>query len=106
MGHLVRGIKVDDALPLKNLQWVLTQIAPEGKVVPGHGPVTDRMALERYVEMIEASLRIVRGRIAQGWSLAQIQKAGLPSEWESYGHGYRTTEQWLEGVYGELQGTP
>ena len=39
---------------------VLSQLGPNAVVIPGHGAVADRAALEDYVTMLET----VRGRVA------------------------------------------
>jgi cyclase len=78
----------------------LLALAPAGaRVVPGHGPLSDRREFQHYYEMIVASIAVVRSEVDKGWSLEQIKKQGLPEKWESFSHGYRTTDQWLESIY-------
>ena len=53
-------------------QKTLDEIGPDGIIIPGHGPVTDSAALERYIFM----LRSVRDRVAkmidEGKSLDEV----------------------------------
>lgn len=82
---------------------VWKQAPPGAKIVPGHGPLSNRAELRRYIDMIRASIRVVRAGIRRGRSLPEIQKAGLPAEWEPFSHGYVTTDRWLAMVYKALK---
>jgi glyoxylase-like metal-dependent hydrolase (beta-lactamase superfamily II) len=87
---------------VKNLQWILTQIDDDTKIVPGHGPLSTKTELKKYVEMILASINAVRAEIKAGLTLDQIQQRGLDKKWEPYSHGYRNTNQWLSSIYNSL----
>lgn len=88
---------------IKNLELILAQIPSDTKIVPGHGNLSNRTELSDYTKMIKASLRTVRAGIKSGRSLEEIQKAGLPSNWDSYSGGYLTTDRWLALVYQALK---
>ncbi len=88
---------------VRNVGLVLKQTPATAQVVPGHGPVTGRAALETYYEMIKASIETVKAGLRKGSSLEQIQKAGLDKEWESFGHGYITTDRWIQEIYYSLK---
>ena len=49
---------------LKNIEYVLKEIPKDAKVVPGHGPLSDKAALEKYRLMIIASIRTGRPRLS------------------------------------------
>jgi glyoxylase-like metal-dependent hydrolase (beta-lactamase superfamily II) len=87
---------------LHDIDWVLKEAPPDAKIIPGHGPLSTRAELARTREMILASIATVKRGIEKGLSLPQIQKAGLPSAFEPFSHGYRTTDQWLEEVFKSL----
>ena len=91
---------------VRNVESIIKRIPKDAQVVPGHGPLSNRSELEAYHRMIVASIAVVRAGIKEGLTLDQIQKAGLPKEWEPYSHGYRTTEQWLSSIYESLQSKP
>lgn len=88
---------------LQNVSLVLSTIDDEYKIVPGHGPMTSKIELQKYHDMIRASIDIVRLGLRQRLSLEQIQKRGLPPQWESFSHGYLGTDSWLALVYAELK---
>ena len=72
----------------------------------GHGPLSDVNGLKTFSRMLEASLDTVRAGIAAHKSLADIQKAGLPAEWKSWGTGFVKTDFWLETVFKSLSAPP
>lgn len=87
---------------VEHLDWVLKQLPDDALIVPGHGPLATKADLARYHRMIVASIEIVRAGIAAGKPLAQLQADGLPAEWESFSHGYRTTAQWIAAIHQQL----
>ncbi len=86
----------------QNIRKVLDQTPENSKIVPGHGPLSGKGELEKYHRMILASIAIVRKELKTGRSLEQIQKQGLPQEWETYSHGYLSTDKWLALLYHDL----
>ena len=88
---------------VKNIEKILREIPDDCKVVPGHGPLSNKAELTKYYQMIIASITTVRKGIRAGHTLEQIQKIGLPPQWESFGHGYSTTDRWIELLYKNLK---
>lgn len=88
---------------LQNIQFVLDHISNDTQIVPGHGPLSTKKDLEKYYKMILASQKIVKESINKGFSLEQTQKQGLPKEWESFSHGYLTTDKWIALLYRALK---
>lgn len=88
---------------LKATEFLLTATKPDGKIVPGHGPVTGRSELQAYATMLQVSLSTVRRGVRRNLSLAQIQKAGLPVSCEPFSHGFLTTDQWIAALYKSLR---
>lgn len=85
-----------------NIELILEQTPRDAKIVPGHGPLSTRTALEEYHRMIVASIATVESGIKKGQTLEQIQKAGLAPEWEPFSHGYLGTDWWLGLIYKSL----
>lgn len=84
---------------VKNIEMVLKQIPEDAKIVPGHGPLTSKSELAKYHQMIVASINTVRKGMRAGRTLKQIQMVGLPKEWESFSHGYLSTDRWIALLY-------
>lgn len=54
---------------------VLAEIDAETRVIPGHGPVTDRKALMDYIDMLKAVRRSILGLMEQGADLQAVVAA-------------------------------
>ena len=87
---------------VKNLKLILNQISSETQIVPGHGPLSNKAELQKYYEMILDSIKTVRQGIKKGLILKQIQNKGINKKWESFSHGYLTTEKWIALIYSDL----
>ena len=70
--------------------------------LPGHGPTTDAAGLQRYHRMLVECIDAVRKQIAAGKSLEEIQSAGVPKQWESWGHGFIKTDRWIATIHESL----
>lgn len=88
---------------VKNIEKVLKEIPEDSKIVPGHGPLSSKSELAKYHQMIVASINTVRKGVRAGRTLEQIQKAGLASEWESFSHGYLSTDKWIALLYKNIK---
>ncbi len=88
---------------IKNTEEIWRLISADTKVVPGHGPLSSKAELRRYIDMIRASVDTVKNGIRKGRTLEEIQKSGLPAEWKSFSGGYLTTDRWLALVYKALK---
>lgn len=87
---------------IRNLKTVLRRLPAGAKIIPGHGPLSTKSELERYLRMIVASREAVQKAMAAGKSLQRIQTAGLGSDIEAFGHGYVSTARWIEVLYRDL----
>jgi glyoxylase-like metal-dependent hydrolase (beta-lactamase superfamily II) len=86
-----------------NVAEVLERIPADARVIPGHGPLADVESLRRYHDTLTETIEIVRRRRAEGKSLEEIQEAGLPARFDSWGGGFIKTPDWLEFVYRSLE---
>ena len=86
----------------RNVADVIAQ-APAGvKIIPGHGPLSTVEDLRAYHQMLQETTAIIRGRMRQGRTLAQIKAEGLPEKWKTWGAGFVNTERWIETVHRSL----
>lgn len=80
---------------LAALKSVRADIPPHWKIIPGHGPLATPEDLDATIRMIEATLGLVRERVAAGRTSAQILAEGLPAEWDSWSWQFIPTARWL-----------
>jgi cyclase len=88
----------------RNVAAVLELLPPGARIIPGHGPLSGVEDLQRFHSMLLQTMGIVRSRIEAGNTLEEIQAAGLPEPWKSWGEGFISTERWIETIWRSLTG--
>jgi glyoxylase-like metal-dependent hydrolase (beta-lactamase superfamily II) len=88
---------------IQNTEAVLNQLPEDVKVIPGHGPLSTKEDLKKFHNMLLSSSTIVQGHINDGKTLEEIQKAGLPAEWQSWSWPFISQDKWLAIVYNSLK---
>ena len=88
---------------IANVAYVISQIDEQTKVVPGHGELTDKAGLQRFHQMMLATLAQVEQQQAKGLSNEQIVAAGLGEQWKNWHWNFITEERWINTL---LQAEP
>jgi cyclase len=97
-GGSVEGYIQDQEKILKSL--------PAGvKIIPGHGPLSDREGLERANAMLKETSALVRARLTAGKTLDQAKAEGLPEKYKSWGNAFIKEGQFIEMLYKGLSQT-
>jgi len=82
---------------------VLALVDANTKIIPGHGPLADRAALQVYRAMLATVRDRVRQAVAAGQTLAQVQAAKPTAEFDAvWGNGRITPALFVEIVYTDL----
>ena len=82
---------------------VLETINDTTKVIPGHGPVTDKAKMQAYVAMLTEIRDAVRGLIAEGKTVDDIVAAKPTQKYdEGWGKVFMNPEQFTKLVYSDL----
>ena len=84
---------------IRNIGHVLEMIGPDTRVIPGHGGLGDRAALQTYHDMLVATTEAVRAMMAGGKTLDEIKAAGLPEEWAGYASDFVPEARWIETIH-------
>jgi cyclase len=88
---------------LQALDILIANAGPATKVVPGHGPVTDRAALVFHRDMAATVRDRVRQAIREGKTLEQIRAAKPTADFEArVGGPANFINQFVDGLYNEL----
>ena len=86
----------------KNIASVLARVDDSTVIVPGHGDLASKADLQRYLDMLESTTAIVRGKIEEGMTPEQIAEQGLGDEWKSWGSGFINEQAWISFIAGSL----
>ncbi|MFP3940846.1 MAG: MBL fold metallo-hydrolase, partial [Thermoanaerobaculia bacterium] len=90
---------------LDGVERALELAGPETKVIPGHGPLTDRDGLVAYRDMLESVIGRVEELAAEGKSLEEIQEAEPTAAFdEEWGGGFIDTDEFVATVHQSLTG--
>lgn len=84
---------------IEAVRSLLKQIPPDARIIPGHGPLAGPEDMKTALEMLETCASLVKESIAAGKTLEEIQAAGVPEKWQSWGQGWMSTDRWLSIVY-------
>jgi len=81
----------------------LSAVDADTKIVPGHGPLADRAALQRYRDMLAATRDTVGRLKGTGKSLADVQAAKPTAAFDAaWGQGFMKPDDFVALVYGTL----
>ena len=84
---------------IEAVRSLLKQIPPDARIIPGHGPLAEPADLRAALEMLETCVNLVQEAIGGGKTLEEVQAAGVPEKWQSWGQGWMSTDRWLAIVY-------
>ncbi|MGH0028216.1 MAG: MBL fold metallo-hydrolase [Myxococcota bacterium] len=91
---------------VKGVEYLLTLADAETKIIPGHGPLSDRKGLEAYRDVLVAAQTRVSKLIADGRTLEEVVAAKPLAEFDAeWGSGFITPEGFLKIVYTSLLAT-
>lgn len=85
---------------ITNLEYILTQLPENTKVIPGHGELATKAGLVAYVAMLKETVAIVQAAIRSGQSLQQMQQQKVLAKYNYLGEGgAQSTDEYLAMLY-------
>lgn len=83
---------------LKNIYKLLPE---DTKLVPGHGKITDMKYLMNYIDMLEATIRLVVDEKRKLKSISNIQQMDILKDFSEWGKYFEfvTKNSWIEDIY-------
>jgi cyclase len=89
---------------LDGLGQIIARSGPNTKIIPGHGPTVDRMAIMSHRDMILAVRDRVAKLVAQGKSQDEVVAAAPTSDYDAkIPNSKETTQRFVTQVYAELK---
>jgi len=84
---------------VRNVEAIAERFPDNVMIVCGHGRLATMDDLKAFHGMLVDTVRIVRGRMSDGYELDASKAAGLPEAYASYDWDFVGTEDWIETVY-------
>lgn len=85
-----------------NIKVVIDRIADDVKIIPGHGPLSNKQDLIDYHAMLKHCISVVKEYHAEGLTLKEIQAKGLPEQYQSMGSGFINADNFIMFIYKSL----
>jgi glyoxylase-like metal-dependent hydrolase (beta-lactamase superfamily II) len=84
---------------LANVAKMIEIIPDDAKIIPGHGPLATKKDLLTFQETLKDTIGIIRKAKSEGKSIEDVQKAGLPAKYDSWGKAFVSTKSWISIIY-------
>ena len=82
-----------------NIKATIDSIPDDAKIIPGHGPLSNKQELIIYLKMLQDSIKFVRQNIEQDMTLEEILLIELPIHLKSWEIGPIKGDRWLAFIY-------
>lgn len=86
----------------KNVKMILTMIDDKTKIIPGHGPLSNKKDLQDFHDMLVGTSAEVKAMKDKGIPLEKIKAKGLSEKWKPWTKGFLSTETWIGILYSSL----
>ena len=86
----------------KNVKTILAMLDDNTKIIPGHGPLSNKKDLQDFYGMLIGTSAEVKSMKDEGLSLDTIKEKGLSKKWNSWTKGFLPEKVWLGIVYNSL----
>jgi cyclase len=88
---------------LANVNRLLaTVVKADTKIIPGHGPLSNRDELATFSKVIAASIDFVEAGIEAGQSKAQIKSDKFWNRYQDWGWAFINQSRWVDILHGAL----
>ncbi|HKS21963.1 MAG TPA: MBL fold metallo-hydrolase [Thermoanaerobaculia bacterium] len=98
-GGSVRGL-------IKNLEKIMPMLDDDTKLIAGHGALSDKKALNEWINMLKGTVAIMNEAIQKGLTLEQVKEQKTLVAWSNWDQGFMTLEKYEEQLYRELTAKP
>ena len=82
---------------------VLLAVPDDVKIIPGHGPLSDKAGLRKFMEMLKGTSAAVEKGIAAGKTLDQLKAEKVLGPWDAeWGQGFIKADLFTEMLFNDL----
>jgi cyclase len=89
---------------IDGVEKVISQVPPDVKIIPGHGPISSVDDVRKYLDMLKATRDVVAKALQEGQTLDQMKQAKLLDPWKKYDGDFIKQDTFLETLYNSLSG--
>jgi cyclase len=86
------------------VEYVIANVQPDVKVIPGHGQVSSLGDLRAYLTMLKATRDAVAHAMKEGKTLDQMKLAKILDPWKRYSGEFVSEDAYLETLYISVTG--
>jgi cyclase len=88
---------------IANIEKVLSSVPDDVKIIPGHGGVSDKAGLRKYLDVLKATFAAVENGVKSGKTVDQLKSEKVLAEWDSWGQGFIKTDMWIDTLAAEAR---
>ena len=88
---------------IANIDHVVSTVPDDAKIIPGHGPLSDKAGLRSFGTMLKETVAAVQAGITAGKTAEQLKSEKVLAAWDSWGTGFIKNDTWVDTIYGELK---
>lgn len=85
-----------------NVATILDRIDDKTQIIPGHGDLANKTELLEFKHMLDNCINWMKSEKAQGKTLTQIKKMGVPEEYKQWSWNFITADKWIDTLYNDL----
>lgn len=84
---------------INNIKALLSKMDDKTQIIPGHGALSHKADLQRFLAMIEQTQAQVLAMKQQGLTEDQAVQQGLGKTWQSWSWQFINEEKWIRTLY-------
>jgi len=88
---------------IRAVEKVLPAIPDDAKIIPGHGPLSDKAGLKKFLEVMKGTSAAVQAGINAGKTVEQLKAEKVLEPWASWGQTFIKTDPFIETLYKSLK---
>src|SRR5215212_6949666 len=88
---------------IADLEKVLSTLPDDAKVIPGHGPLSDKPGLRKFADALKGTWNAVAAGVKAGKTLDQLKEEKVLAPWDAMGQGFIKTDVWMALLYSEMK---
>jgi len=82
-----------------NVKRTIDSVPDDVKIIPGHGPLSNKKELVIYHKMLHDSIQYVKQNVNKGMALEEILEKGLPDDLKPWASGFIKADRWITFIY-------